>query len=404
MTTSHPAAGQWQERLRQQRLNNARVWLERLKTEKDLADLAIEEYGNLLRALETAVADPHAFELAFALIEALFPHSFNFGDWERWLHYLKQALRHSRDLSLRYAEARLQDQIGDLEREMGNTAVAEAVYQQAIELFQELKETSRQAQVLVKLASLYGLQGRLAECQAIRRQVDAISQFVADTTIRPLVHLGLSYLLTFEANWGRVLAEAESAAAALRDQGRTMHEIRALNNIALANTELGNWEEAEAIMGRLTELLTAQEDYVTLSTVKINLGRVTFEKGAYQQAEAQWHEALQLQTRIKGKEYEAVLLNNLGMVYTQLGEWDEALKMLNEAAAHYQEKSDLPGWANVLDNLVDLYEAQGNRAAAAATLEKILAALANKRGDPAFEAIYTPAAARLDTLLSPDSG
>jgi tetratricopeptide (TPR) repeat protein len=394
---------QWADRLRQQRLNNARVWLEKLTTAANPAELAIREYSNLLRALETAVADPAAFDLGFNLIEALYPYAFNSGDWERWLHYLEQALHQSQALGRQHPTARLHDKIGDLQRYMGRVTVAETSYQQAHSQYQALGDNSRQANLLVKLGSLYGKQGRVAECQTMRRQAEVLCPLITDKTLKPLVHLGLSQLFTFEGDWPRVLVEAELAADLFRQQGNTTHEVRALNNMALAHMQLGSWNEAEPIMRRVAKMLIAREDYLTLASVKINLGVIAFERQAYQQAETHWQEALQLQSKIKYQEQQPLLLNNLGMVYTRLGEWVEARQFLTAAAQQYKEMGDLLGWANVMDNLADLYEAQGNRAACIAALDQILVAIADsidKLNDPRYQTIYNHTSARLSALRS----
>ena len=63
------------------------------------------------------------------------------------------------------------------------------------------------------------------------------------------------------------------------------------------------------------------------------------------------------------------------MVYTKLAEWETAESMLLKAITSYRRFGDLFNWANSLDNLSDLYEAQGKTAEFKHTLQEAIAGL-----------------------------
>ncbi|HFQ92871.1 MAG TPA: hypothetical protein ENK32_02595, partial [Anaerolineae bacterium] len=71
----------------------------------DVASLVATDYENLLRAVETALNDPNVFDLAYRLIRALFSIVYGYGDWERWLVYLEQALAMSQQINRPLEEA-----------------------------------------------------------------------------------------------------------------------------------------------------------------------------------------------------------------------------------------------------------------------------------------------------------
>ncbi|MCZ7667353.1 MAG: hypothetical protein M5U34_09170 [Chloroflexi bacterium] len=94
----------WREVLERQKLANATRWLTILDGQPDPSHTVIQDYDNLLRALETALQKEASFDLAFQLIEKLFPIVFGYADWERWLIYLAQAVTLSQQVHKKYEE------------------------------------------------------------------------------------------------------------------------------------------------------------------------------------------------------------------------------------------------------------------------------------------------------------
>ncbi|GAB4203940.1 MAG: hypothetical protein Fur006_58650 [Coleofasciculaceae cyanobacterium] len=86
-----------------------------------------------------------------------------------------------------------------------------------------------------------------------------------------------------------------------------------------------------------------------------NLGVIYNELGQYEQALDFYQKALVIRQEIGDKAGEGNTLNNIGLVYNQRGENDEALEFLNEALAVKREVSDRPGEAIILNNMGMLY-------------------------------------------------
>jgi tetratricopeptide (TPR) repeat protein len=60
--------------------------------------------------------------------------------------------------------------------------------------------------------------------------------------------------------------------------------------------------------------------------LKNTLGVIAFNQSNYQAAELAWQEALQLSLQMQAPHQSASLYNNLGKLYTQMAEWDEAAR------------------------------------------------------------------------------
>jgi tetratricopeptide (TPR) repeat protein len=149
-------------------------------------------------------------------------------------------------------------------------------------------------------------------------------------------------------------------------------------------------------------MFIAVGDIDGLSDHKVNLGIAAFMQENYVLAEALWQEALSLQSQIQRPFSLANIYNNLGKVYTKMGEWEAAHDFLDKAILMFEEIADMYNWANSMDNLVDLYEAQGDIGQCCAVLERVLLRLQNIDPDAPEQKLLTTMQQRLQALSRND--
>jgi hypothetical protein len=85
-----------------------------------------------------------------------------------------------------------------------------------------------------------------------------------------------------------------------------------------------------------------------------------------------------------------------------MGEWEAAHDFLDKAILMFEEIADMYNWANSMDNLVDLYEAQGNIGQCCAVLEQVLLRLQNIDPDAPEQKLLTTMQQRLQALSRND--
>ncbi len=119
-------------------------------------------------------------------------------------------------------------------------------------------------------------------------------------------------------------------------------------------------------------MLEAAADVQMMIQLKNNLGVAAYNQAEYLKAEQAWQEALQLNSKVRNPMEMAGLYNNLGMVYTQLQEWEMAELMLRQSARTFATMGDVSLQVNSLDNLVDLFVAQDKTAVARQTLREAI--------------------------------
>lgn len=103
-----------------------------------------------------------------------------------------------------------------------------------------------------------------------------------------------------------------------------------------------------------------------------NIGVIYNELGQYEQALDFYQKALVIRKEIGDKTGEGNTLNNIGLVYNQMGQNDKALEILNQALTVKREVSDRIGEAIILNNIGMLHHELGQWSLALECLNKAL--------------------------------
>ncbi|HEY5088026.1 MAG TPA: HD domain-containing phosphohydrolase [Gemmatimonadaceae bacterium] len=118
-----------------------------------------------------------------------------------------------------------------------------------------------------------------------------------------------------------VLERAVSVAEEARDVGAEAH---ALNWLAIVEQTLGNLDRSEELYARARTRAADANDEMLLAMLDQNLGTIANIRGNLQLA-LQSYESSRRRFKALGlSSYEAHVLNNVGMVCTDLGHWDNA--------------------------------------------------------------------------------
>lgn len=375
MSQSTSTQLKWQEIFEKQQLANAERWLTVLAQEENPSAIIVEEHGNLLRALEISLQKENTFDLAYRLIDILFPIVIGYGDWERWLVYLNEAVVMSQSLGRESDEAGLLTRIGDILYFMGDFPKAHELYNQGIKIYRRLDDTENYINVLVKLASAHEQQGNSRKGLALLEEALDTSNSIEDKKVLMLINLSLSSAYHSARQWLPGLSAAQSAYELAVELGNNPIEMQALLNIIAIHTELGNWQDVETLSLKVEDTLVKAGDLIKLSQFKNNMGIAAFSREQYLLAEKAWQDALRINLQVNHPIELARIYNNLGMVYIKLEEIDVAENMLKQAASIFEEMGDSYNWANTLDNLADVYKSRGDELAVSRVLNRALSLL-----------------------------
>jgi tetratricopeptide (TPR) repeat protein len=385
----------WQTILRQQQLANAERWLNLVQNDGNSQQVVLENYDNLLRALEFTLQDVRTFHLSFELIQALHTVVLGYADWDRWLNYLETALHMAQQLYDEPVRARLLEQCADVVFQMGDLAQAKVLYRRAGQIYERLHDLDNHSRMLIKLGPILSLQGQLAEAIELCQQAYNLAQATDNRRLMANASLNLSHIQYTACNWQVGLQAAQKAYQLYRAHHKPEFTAKALGNMITGWAQLQEWDKANAASTELLTILTASGDIHTLAVLKNNLGVIAFNQSNYRAAELAWQEALQLTLQMQAPHLSASLYNNLGKLYTEMEEWGEARRMLEQAINIYQTLGDTYNWANSMDNLADLYEARGLVALCRKTLETAVSTLSTLESNAHVQALLQTMRQRL---------
>ncbi|HRQ37133.1 MAG TPA: tetratricopeptide repeat protein [Chloroflexota bacterium] len=352
----------WQEIRLRQGITNAERWLTTLESHPQPFQLVLQEYDNLLRAIEYTLTSEESFDLAYRLIHILHTYAMSYADWDRWLIYVQKAHLFSQLLNRKCEEAALLDMMGNIHRAQGDFKKAEICLNQALALYKQLGLFPAYAMSLSNLAVVLEALGQdgLDTCQTA---LTTANEHKDDEALARIM-LNLSHIYMRRHEWSAGLQAAQTSYDVARRLHDTVYETRSLFNVITCLGRLGKWDEVNVAFMQLEDDLVQRGDTYTLAKLRNNLGLTAFKLHNLPMAEQQWQEALKLQSLLQDPVDEAFLYNNLGMVYTQTGELDTAKEMLQKAIERQEELQDIYQWANAMDNLAEVHEAQGDTAVA----------------------------------------
>ena len=214
-------------------------------------------------------------------------------------------------------------------------------YSQAIRWYgRALRDRTTGTLDRVKLALAYAgvrfRQGRYAACARWAR--DALADARASGDRAGEAH---AYYLLDHAN--TMLGNAESgrfralALPIFEELGDLIGQANVLNNLGVAATLEGYWDEAIASFERSREAREKAGDVVGAATASNNIGEVLLNRGQIEAAEALFNDALRVWRAARYPVGVAVATSALGLAATRAGRPVAARALLNEALAGFHD-------------------------------------------------------------------
>jgi diguanylate cyclase (GGDEF)-like protein len=138
------------------------------------------------------------------------------------------------------------------------------------------------------------------------------------------------------------------------------HEARAMNNLGVIARRTGDFPKALDCFLQALEIYRDIGDEVAVATSLNNLSVVMgFDVGDYQRAVEHQLQALAIRERLGDEEGRYQSYNSLGVIYGNLGDQGEAIRYLNQALEGWQALDLRPRIAATLDNLSAVYARSG---------------------------------------------
>ena len=358
MTMSLSNQTQWQFVLHRQKLANAVRWLDILEQSPHPDEIALQEYDNLFKAFEFTLQDVTTFDLAYRYIRILHAIVLGFADWDRWLSYLKQALKLSKKANQPNKTLHIQELIGEFLVQQGKFTEAIRSYELVREAYQKQNNMHEYVRILNKTVVLYDKNGQLFLARQSMQEGIAIAKQLGDRRVLADSYLDLSAFEMERENWQASLEASENALKLYQQLGHAVFVNRAMVNKITCLGHLGSWEDVIRLSEELIEKMQTSGNVLMLVKLQNNLGTIALEQGYNKKAESYWQQALSLADQIHAPNIINIIYCNLGLIYNILEEWEYAEEMHQKSLAMLAESGDVLIWANTVENLAELYRFQ----------------------------------------------
>jgi HD-GYP domain-containing protein (c-di-GMP phosphodiesterase class II) len=175
------------------------------------------------------------------------------------------------------------------------------------------------------------------------------------------------------------IAEAVGDAAGL---------AHATNLLAIAHLQRGDLDDAERVFSRASTLATAASDEPLTAMIAQNLGIIASLRGDLVAALEHYGASLVTYRAAGLRAYVGPVLNNMGLVYTQLDRLDEAQAAYDEAVVTCTTTGDIPHQLLALINSANLWIARGDIVRATELCETVLTAASASNDNRALGETY----------------
>ncbi|WP_249069865.1 CHAT domain-containing protein [Argonema antarcticum] len=246
-------------------------------------------------------------------------------------------------------------------------------WQQALNIYREIKDREEEGRVLGNMGVAYLYLGDYPKAIAYHQQRLAIAQEIKDRKGEghALGNLGNAYY--FLGDYPKAIAYQQQKLVIVREIKDRQGEGESLGNLGIVYYNLGDY--AKAIEYHQQSLAIAREikDRKGEGRVLGNLGNTYFSLGDYPKAIAYHQQRLAIAQEIKDRQGEGAALGNLGIAYDSLGDYPKAIAYQQQKLAIVREIKDRQGEGESLGNLGLVYYNLGDYAKAIAYHQQSLA-------------------------------
>ena len=182
-----------------------------------------------------------------------------------------------------------------------------------------------------------------------------------------------------------IFERALMAAEAVADVGGEAH---ALNWIAIAEQSMGNLDRSEELYARARVRAVRAGDDLLVAMIDQNLGTVANIRGTLDLALRSYESSLRRYRALGLGHYEAHVLNNMGMLYTDEGDFPNAEQAYEQARAACESVGDAAYARRIEVNQAELWIARHELARARARCDQLLETADGEAAAPWLGEVY----------------
>jgi tetratricopeptide (TPR) repeat protein len=193
----------------------------------------------------------------------------------------------------------------------------------------------------LKGAILTNLSAVAIQSGNFRQAADFLQQALAfGKTVARLNNLGA--LHTYLRDYESALLAFREALELARQRKDISRQVLIWNNIGGLYWLQGNYEQALSCLNQASALAEQTGDLFRVAPTHLTLGLIHADMGEFERAEHHFNELLRISRQIGDRSREVGALSRLGFLRIRQKRWDEAIKLLEEAAEIAAKSNHLP--------------------------------------------------------------
>ena len=222
--------------------------------------------------------------------------------------------------------------------------------EQALRVVRAVKDRATEAYLLDEIGTSYNNRGERSKAleyfkQALPLRSEADPVGLANT----LNNVGMAYAWIGDS--AKALSYLEQAGALMRPTGELLKESSLLGNLCVVQRDLGQYRKALETCERALKIKREIDDGNGQATTLNNMANLVASMGDYQRALDFYNQALPIHRLAGDRQGEGVVLNNIAWAYAQFGEYEKAITIYKQALVPMRELGYTYGIAKILSNI-----------------------------------------------------
>jgi CHAT domain-containing protein/tetratricopeptide (TPR) repeat protein len=257
------------------------------------------------------------------------------------------------------AEADRLLELGISQLQSGKIEAAVQSWQQALALYQVVKDRLGEGRALGNLGIAYRILGNFDRAIAAQQKYLAIARELKDRSSEGMALGNLGNIYYFLGQFNKAIDYEQQWLAIARETKDRQSEGKALGNLGNIYESLGDYEKTIAYTQQWVTIARETKDRQSEGKALGNLGVAYQALGDYGRAIAYGQQQLAIAQAINDRQTEGAALGNLGTTYYALGEYDQAITYGQKLLTIARDIKDIQSEAAALGNVGNVYLALG---------------------------------------------
>ncbi len=364
---------EWQATRQQAVKKIHQAWWEDDKNRKEGEGLEIVRLGLLAKEQEIAVSVGDRIAIAWVsnsrFVEALdlckqvltvfqdYRILGNIARAEEVLGFVQEAINHYQQALYLCPEEKLQDKattlgyMAQVIAEQGDITQAIALWQQSLEIQQQIGDVKGKAATLGSIAQVFRQQGDITQAIALWQQSLEIEQQIGDVEGKATTLNNMAEVFAEQGDITQAIALWQQSLEIEQQIGNVKDKATTLNNMAVAFYQQGDITQAIALWEQSLEISEQIGNVQGKATTLNNMAQVFADQGDITQAIALWEQDLEISEQIGNVKGKAATLNNMAQVFADQGDITKAIALYEEVAVTLAQIRAYGDLVTVLNNL-----------------------------------------------------